>query len=247
MADLRQKPAEPPATEAAAMEDRIRRYVDRRLGETAERLLERPGFYARYRVELWAFLILFTLAAQWLWLVQKSVPRPAAAAAALPAATPPAPPAAAPSAAPSGSAAAAMAAPAPPAPRPPWPDWLRAHPQVAQAGLDKLLAEEGVRKGSLSGRQRLKTAELRGDLALAKTGLDAAHLGKLLFEYVMKRAQGETATGQIDAAINDSEYPAAAQQRLAAELGVAAAGARTKKEEFQHELVMAWLEKNVPR
>lgn len=248
MADSRPKALEVPPNEAAAMEERIRRYVDQRLQSTAERLLEPPGFYSRYRVELWGFLILFTLAAQWFWLVNQAPPRAAAASPAPSAALPPSsvPPSVPSSGAP--AAAPPAAAPAASAARLPWPDWLRAHPQQARGGLDKLLAEEGVKKGSLSERQRGKAAELRGELALGKTAnLDNVHLGKLLFEYVAKRSQGAAASGSIDAAVNDSEYPAAALQRLAVELAVPAGDARLRKDDFQQELVIAWLEKNVPR
>lgn len=249
MADPRQRSSEIPPSEAAAMEDRIRRYVDQRLQSTAEKLLEPPGFYARYRVELWGFLILFTLAAQWFWLVKEKAPQPSRAPVPVtapspqpPAATPPAVSTVLPPAATGGSA------PAIAQPRLPWPEWLRAHPQLVKAGLDKMLAEEGVKKGSLSERQRTKAAEIRSDLTAGRTAaLDTVHLGKLLFEYVAKRSQGAAAGGQIDAAVNDSEYPAAALERLASELAVPAADARLRKDDFHQELVMAWLEKNVPR
>jgi hypothetical protein len=239
MADTRQG-KEPPASDAAAIEDRVRRYVDQRLGDTVETLLAKPGFYARYRVELWAFLILFTLAAQWLWMVQQSLPKPAAGplpatTAASPVASRAAPPATTTSAA--GSVTAA---------RPAWADWVGAHPTPVKGALDGLLAETGVKKGMLSPLQRDKAAALLGDLKIGKTkDLDTGHLAKLLFEYLVKRSQGEAAaTGKIDAAVNDGEYPAETLQRLGAQLGFAAAEIQLRKEEFQQQLVIAWLEKN---
>lgn len=240
MAEIRRQAKEPPASDAAAIEDRLRRYVDQRLGDTVEMLLVKPGFYARYRVELWAFLILFTLAAQWFWLVQQSVkntgiapPPVTAAATSVPKPLPPATPA-------TSSTVPAAAA------RPSWPEWVRANPTPVKGALDGLLAETGVKKGSLSPLQRDKAAALLGDLKLGKTrDLDTGHLAKLLFEYLVKRSQGEAAAGgKIDAAINDSEYPAETVQRLGAQLGFAAAEIQLRKEEFQQQLVIAWLEKN---
>lgn len=222
-----------PGSESAALEGRMRRYVDERLAGTVEGLLAtRPGFYARHRVEIWGFLILFTLAAQWFWLVSQSVPRRPAAA--LPAVSPP-----------SALAPAATGA-TPASARPVWAEWVKSSP-LAKTGLEKLLAEEGVAKGSLSSLQRVKAGELLSDLKLAKTKtLDTGHLGRLLFEYVVKRSQGAAATGAIDAALNPSEYPPAALQALAAELGVVAA-IDLESDTFRHELVMAWLERNVSR
>jgi hypothetical protein len=231
MAEIRRPAKEPPASDAAAIEDRVRRYVDQRLGDTVETLLAKPGFYARYRVELWAFLILFTLAAQWLWLVQQSLKKPGGTSA--PVAVP----------------APAVATPAPAvatATRPNWADWVRANPTPVKGALDGLLAETGVKKGTLSPLQRDKAAALLGDIKLGKTrDLDTVHLAKLLFEYLVKRSQGEAAaSGKIDAAVNDAEYPAETMQRLGAQLGFAAAEIQLRKEEFQQHLVIAWLEKN---
>jgi hypothetical protein len=232
MAEIRRQAKEPPASDAAAIEDRVRRYVDQRLGDTVETLLAKPGFYARYRVELWAFLILFTLAAQWLWQVQQSLKKPGPAA---PVVAPTLPAASSPSA---GTATTAA--------RPAWAEWLRANPALVQGALEGLLAEKGVKKGMLSPLQRDKAATLLSDLKLGRTkDLDTGHLAKLLFEYLVKRSQGEVAAGgKIDAAVNDGEYPAETLQRLGAQLGFAAAEVQLRKEDFQQQLAIAWLEKN---
>lgn len=218
-----------PGTELSASEQRLRRYVDARLDDLAGQLLREPGFYQRYKVEIWGMAILLaTLLAPTLY---KTGPSPRLATTALPTTT-------APIVVVSGLAKPAEF----------WPTWVKEHPDRIKARLEELLANKTMPAGTLSEAQKNNAEKFQKQLPLVQNldprDLFFADLRLLLFEFVTRKELSALAVkvdGKIDLVLGDKEYPAAELTKVAQKLSVTVP-VNVKDPDFQADLVMAHLE-----
>ena len=228
MAREKNMPPAPPGTELPASEQRLRRYVDARLDAVAEQLLREPGFYQRYKVEIWGMVILLaTLLAPTLY----TTAPPRLATTALPATT-------APIAVVSGLAKPAEF----------WPTWVKEHPDLVKARLEELPANKTLPAGTLSDAQKNNAEKFQKQLPLVQNldprDLFFADLRLLLFEFVAKKELSALAVkvdGKIDLVLGDKEYPVAELTKVAQKLSVTVP-VNVKDPDFQADLVMAHLE-----
>ena len=228
MAKEKSMPPAPPGTELPASEQRLRRYVDARLDAVAEQLLREPGFYQRYKVEIWGMVILLaTLLAPTLY----TTAPPRLATTALPATT-------APIAVVSGLAKPAEF----------WPTWVKEHPDLVKARLEELPANNTLPAGTLSDAQKNNAEKFQKQLPLVQNldprDLFFADLRLLLFEFVAKKELSALAVkvdGKIDLVLGDKEYPVAELTKVAQKLSVTVP-VNVKDPDFQADLVMAHLE-----
>lgn len=226
MAKEKSVPPAPPSGEIPAAEQRLRRYVDTRLDDMAKHLLREPGFYQRFKVELWGVLILVA-AVLGPSLYKATPPRPAAP--------------------PTYDVPVTVATP--PAKKTElWSAWVKEHPDRVKASLEDLLTTKSLPAGTLSEVQKGNAEKYLKQLPQMQS-LDArdlffADLRLLLFEYAIRKeliTLGGKVEGKIDMTLGEKEYPAVELVRVAHKLGLPGAVV-IRDPDFQADLVIAHLE-----